>query len=614
MLDVDYLLNPFVPAKPVIYRYRTGFFRTPIQNALFAMTATEGRTSDGCMPASLLSGAWVLSVFDPTPMVVCDWSVHDVPHLSDRQCEAILDTVLTRTDLRLALFVEEGSSLTKQAVWPRLVEASHVLEEPAINRDTLVPVLRYLEATTDLADKPDFLTQEGFIARFQRELANAHEGTLGLPALMRMFDDVVVTSTDPHTSHYDLAQHRCAISDLSRRTDVNACLQKLVIEKSTWDAVGLAAALDDRRWRSGQTRLGSVRELFRLTAEFLARLGKTASAHRTGTETRHAVDAVIWATMLLIAEQRLIPVPTQASYGASTSVDDLTSEWDRLARAFIAHVGAHRSTDPLQGLWPGLAQAFARAVRIPDDTMLPSRTKLMKSLEATLDGIHGQSRKPWMEQLAQLLSDAQLTKKLMLTAVPDRCAFEPDGAKGFDGILGHRNVVEALRKRVRTCDHSSNVLLYGPAGVGKRTLARAYAKAVTCNEPTADGGSCNSCHLCVEFDSGGGFGYGHVDVSAGDAMDRAHDLVEAAVSQSTLSKRLVLVVDNADRCPPPVFDVLLKTLEKPRPGVTFVLIGCDLRNIRLAGVSRCMVYRMRPGSYEEPSVQPAMARISETPS
>jgi hypothetical protein len=56
------------------------------------------------------------------------------------------------------------------------------------------------------------------------------------------------------------------------------------------------------------------------------------------------------------------------------------------------------------------------------------------------------------------------------------------------------------------------------------------------------------------------------------------------------------VLDRVDETVPDVFDVLLKTIEVPpeRSRTTFVLLAQDARRVRLAGLSRCYVFRLVP--------------------
>jgi DNA polymerase III gamma/tau subunit len=137
------------------------------------------------------------------------------------------------------------------------------------------------------------------------------------------------------------------------------------------------------------------------------------------------------------------------------------------------------------------------------------------------------------------------------------------------------------------------VILYGPAGVGKRTLARLYAKAVLCEAPPPEVAPCNGCAACQGFEELRSSGYIELDVRNGRGAERARELIKIARYQPWTNRR-VITIANADTYAPEAFDVLLKTLEETPSATTFVLLASDLRGIRLAGQSRCVIYRLRP--------------------
>ncbi len=88
-------------------------------------------------------------------------------------------------------------------------------------------------------------------------------------------------------------------------------------------------------------------------------------------------------------------------------------------------------------------------------------------------------------------------------------------------------------------------------------------------------------------------GYVELDVCDGRGAERARELITIARSQPWTDRR-VIAIANADAYEPEAFDVLLKTLEETPSATTFVLLARDLKGIRLAGQSRCVIYRLRP--------------------
>lgn len=166
-------------------------------------------------------------------------------------------------------------------------------------------------------------------------------------------------------------------------------------------------------------------------------------------------------------------------------------------------------------------------------------------------------------------------------------------ARTFDDIVGQAAAVEGLRKRVRTGHQTIGVILHGPGNVGKRTLARLYAKAVLCERPTEAGSFCASCPACQRFDKSPSADDIVLTMAQGDAEERAKYLNWATQHHPWGDRRVITILE-ADATPPPAFDRLLPTLEKAGMSTTFILLACDLKDVRLAGVSRCDAYRLRP--------------------
>jgi DNA polymerase III delta prime subunit len=73
----------------------------------------------------------------------------------------------------------------------------------------------------------------------------------------------------------------------------------------------------------------------------------------------------------------------------------------------------------------------------------------------------------------------------------------------------------------------------------------------------------------------------------------ARAIVKRAAGQPWGRRRAITLI-NVDSAPPRAFDRLLATLEEARAPTTFILSACNLRNVRLAGVSRCDHFGLRP--------------------
>ena len=65
----------------------------------------------------------------------------------------------------------------------------------------------------------------------------------------------------------------------------------------------------------------------------------------------------------------------------------------------------------------------------------------------------------------------------------------------FEGLLGNERLKENLRSSINRGRISHFYLISGPAGSGKRTLARLLAAAILCRSQGKPCGTCPACKL-----------------------------------------------------------------------------------------------------------------------
>ena len=69
--------------------------------------------------------------------------------------------------------------------------------------------------------------------------------------------------------------------------------------------------------------------------------------------------------------------------------------------------------------------------------------------------------------------------------------------KKFQEVIGQMHVTRALQNAVVNKKVGHAYILIGTRGVGKTSVARIFAKAIRCENLTADGNSCGECRACV---------------------------------------------------------------------------------------------------------------------
>lgn len=178
-------------------------------------------------------------------------------------------------------------------------------------------------------------------------------------------------------------------------------------------------------------------------------------------------------------------------------------------------------------------------------------------------------------------------------------------------IIGNGDATEALQRALRSRHVAHAYVLAGPADLGKRQAARAFARALLCDHPLEEGSAgCGECRSCRKIERGT-----HPDV---DVWDLARQAASAAGSSRSTGKnttmtietarelrastsllpvegtRRVVIVEDAGTMQDAAQEALLKTLEEPPASVVLILITDDAELLLPTIRSRCTVVEFRP--------------------
>jgi DNA polymerase-3 subunit delta' len=172
----------------------------------------------------------------------------------------------------------------------------------------------------------------------------------------------------------------------------------------------------------------------------------------------------------------------------------------------------------------------------------------------------------------------------------------------FSNFIGNAEIVQSLRQMIAENRLPQTLLFAGPRGVGKATLARLLAAAMSClKTPGEPCGRCSNCLRMLAADlslddfqkmlaereklTSAQRGDSPLIVSTHPdllifppdgpmqliTIEQARQLRAAARFGPSEGKRRVFLIDHADRANDEAANSLLKTLEEPAPSLTLIL-------------------------------------------
>lgn len=153
-----------------------------------------------------------------------------------------------------------------------------------------------------------------------------------------------------------------------------------------------------------------------------------------------------------------------------------------------------------------------------------------------------------------------------------------------DDIMGNKKNRNFLDNLAKNNNILHSYLFVGKEGIGKKLIAKEFAKKILCFEKNATDG-CKSC-TCYESNNHPDFSILNEESNVIKIND-IRELIEKVIEKPILSEKKVYIINDADKMTKEAQNCLLKTLEEPQDYVVIILIAENENKILNTIKSRC---------------------------
>lgn len=166
---------------------------------------------------------------------------------------------------------------------------------------------------------------------------------------------------------------------------------------------------------------------------------------------------------------------------------------------------------------------------------------------------------------------------------------------GFQDILGHEKIKEHFQNAIEAQKVSHAYILAGEAGMGRKSLANAFALTLLCEKAKSQ--PCMLCHACKQVLSGNHPDLIYVthDKPASIGVDDIRDQINDTIMIRPYSSYYkIYIVDEAEKMTVQAQNALLKTIEEPPSYAVILLLTTNPDSFLPTILSRCVQLKLRP--------------------
>ncbi|MCI6888281.1 MAG: DNA polymerase III subunit delta' [Lachnospiraceae bacterium] len=165
----------------------------------------------------------------------------------------------------------------------------------------------------------------------------------------------------------------------------------------------------------------------------------------------------------------------------------------------------------------------------------------------------------------------------------------------FQDIVGHEQIKEHFQNAIENHKVSHAYILTGEAGMGRKSLANAFALALLCEKGGKE--PCMQCHACKQVLSDNHPDLIHVthekpnSIGVDDIREQINDTIMVRPYSSYYK---IYIVDEAEKMTQQAQNALLKTIEEPPSYAIILLLTTNQEAFLPTILSRCVQMKLKP--------------------
>ena len=115
----------------------------------------------------------------------------------------------------------------------------------------------------------------------------------------------------------------------------------------------------------------------------------------------------------------------------------------------------------------------------------------------------------------------------------------------FNNILGNDKIKEALINSVKNNKTSHSYLFVGTEGIGKKLIAKEFAKMILCADENK---YCNRCKSCIEFDTENNPDFKIIEPDGNSLkIEQIREFQSKVTEKPIISNKKVYIINDSDK-------------------------------------------------------------------